>query len=150
MDMEGLTDVMNKLDHTSADKAMVKAIDYGLDLSIEELKEYPQETSANRPNSDGRWYKRGTGSMYRRKDGSISVTNVSENLKDRWKKKISKSGVTGRLINDASYATWVQGKRQSSVMKRIGWDTTNTVYERISDKVKAKVITSFLAEWRKK
>lgn len=85
---------------------------------------YPPQTIANDP-AQPRWYERLWGSRWRRKDGSIGGRHTSERLYFKW--KIEQVGNGARISNTASYAGWVQGNKQTKVMKRIGWKTYKDV-----------------------
>jgi len=57
---------------------------------------------------------------------------ASEKMLEKWKlaKPIisaTEKVVTGKIINAASYAVYVQGEEQSRVMKKIGWKTTKEI-----------------------
>lgn len=85
---------------------------------------YPPVTAANDPgNPTGRWYERGKGGYYRRKDGSVVKYSESENLSAKWGiKRIGRWGA--QLGNIASYAPYVHAKdKQARWMARIGWVT---------------------------
>lgn len=92
------------------------------------VADYPPATAANQPNAQGRWYQRGYGTKWQRRDGSIGGRATSEDLGPSWKGKVE-SNTRGVIGNDASYATFVQGPNQSSVMRDIGWRTTDTIVE---------------------
>ncbi len=51
----------------------------------------------------------------------------SEGLRSKWTIKYSKTKFEGWTGNNASYARLVQGDKQTEMMKRIGWKTTETV-----------------------
>jgi len=102
------------------------------------IAKYPNKTSANRPNAQGRWYERGWGSRYQRKDGTIGGQQTSEDLGPSWKGKAI-SNTRGVIGNDASYAQWVQGPDQSDTFERIGWKTTDTVVEDESEFVLKRI-----------
>ena len=98
------------------------------------MKKYPDSTAANLPNAQGRWYERGWGSRWRRKDGSIGGRQTSEDLGLSWKSK-ALSNTRAQAGNDASYAPHVQGPNQSRVMQEIGWKTTDMIAEEESEKI---------------
>jgi len=96
---------------------------------------YPNATAANRPNAQGRWYERGWGTRWQRKDGSIGGRQTSEDLGPSWKGKVI-SNTRGEIGNDASYAKYVQGgDTQAQALKDIGWKTTDQIVEEESEKV---------------
>ena len=108
---------------------------------------YPSSTDANSP-ANRRWYERGWGTRYRRKDGSWGGQQTSEDLGPSWKGKAT-SDTRGIIGNDASYAKWVQGPQQSAIMKKIGWKTTDTVVDEESEKVLKSIQEAVDNELRK-
>ena len=86
------------------------------------LKRYPPATAAN-SSGNRRWYQRGYGPRWRRADGSVGGIRSSERLDTSWTHRMSRSTMTGRAENNASYAEYVQGEQQSATHKRIGWKT---------------------------
>lgn len=78
--------------------------------------EYPPATAANRPPTP--FYIRGKGMQYKRGNNL-----KSEDLLHRWDTKISQATdrVRAVIVNTASYAGYVLGKKQSRFMARIGW-----------------------------
>ena len=110
-------------------------------------KPYPAETAANSP-ANRRWYERGFGTKYRRRDGSITGRQTSEDLGPSWTGKAT-SDTRGIIGTDASYAKWVQGPQQSAIMKKIGWKTTDTVVDEESEKVLKSIQKAVDNELRK-
>lgn len=75
------------------------------------------------PRTRDRWYERGYGPRWRRKDGSVGGRKTSETLGRRWT-VASKSRTKVALINTASYAGYVHdSQEQAQRMKQIGWRT---------------------------
>lgn len=89
---------------------------------------YPPSGPGNVPNAQGRWYERGWGQRWRRKDGGMGGRQTSEDLGPSWKGK-AVSNTRGVIGNDASYAKYVQGPEQARVMDEIGWRTTDEIAE---------------------
>ena len=89
---------------------------------------YPAATEANSPgNPTGKWYERGFGSKWQRKDGSIGGRKTSETLGRKWTvdQPDSFSVVIG---NNVSYGPWVQDpEKQTSFHAEHGWKTTAQV-----------------------
>ena len=111
------------------------------------LSEYPSSTDANSP-ANRRWYERGWGTRYRRKDGSWGGQQTSEDLGPSWV-SVSDTATRAHVGNDASYAKWVQGPQQSAIMKKIGWKTTDTVVDEESEKVLKSIQKAVDNELRK-
>lgn len=116
---------------------------------------YAPATSANwpvynigphhKPNNYGRWYQRGYGPRWSRKDGSIGGTKSSEMMNRQW--SIRPIGQWGQVIgNRASYANWVHAAvDQAGFHKARGWKTdkqavTETVNSGIIGKLWSQVM----------
>lgn len=74
---------------------------------------------------------------------------ASEMMLAKWKNaraQISQRGnqIIGRITNAASYGVFVQGERQTRVMRRIGWKTTREIQAKHAARVK-KVFADALA-----
>jgi hypothetical protein len=77
------------------------------------LRDYPGETSANKPPAP--YYVRGEGMVYK-----SGPRGGSENLGTQW--DVDAQGFKTTVKNNASYAKWVHGdKSQARVMAAIGW-----------------------------
>jgi len=87
-----------------------------------EIAPYPPATSANRPAGPGsRWYERGFGPRWTRKDGSTGGRKTSETLGRRW--GIKSHGSIGAVLgNIASYAPYVHDhEKRAKFHERRGW-----------------------------
>lgn len=103
---------------------------------------YPPATEANaprgwRPGGNNRWYERGFGPRWVRKDGSVGGRQTSQTLGRRWTTRV---GDTWALIgNAASYAPYVHdADRQAWFHKRRGWPTIQDAGERAMEQLLAK------------
>ena len=87
---------------------------------------YPPASEANSP-SNRRWYERGFGPRWRRKDGSVGGYQTSERLDARWaaaSPQISQGGLTARVGVNVSYAPYVQSyEKQAGFHRARGWRT---------------------------
>jgi len=114
------------------------AEDYGSAL-YEVMQPYPPPTIANSPdNPKGRWYERGYGERWRRRNGSIGGRPTSGQLGDRWTRTTETLGedevdatvenIAQNAISGAYYPTYVQGEveDQSRVHQSIGWKSVDT------------------------
>ncbi len=82
---------------------------------------YPPPNVGNRPNL-GRWYQRGYGPRWQRKDGTIGGRKTSEMLNRSWAVKREPDGAS--VGTRVSYSAWVHSsKYQAAVHKRHGWKT---------------------------
>jgi len=87
---------------------------------------YPPSTIAN-DSSQLRWYERGFGPRWRRKDGTISGYHTSEMLDRKWaaaRPHVSARGLSARVGVRVSYAPYVQSKEHQAWFHRArGWRT---------------------------
>jgi len=117
----GLEELQKKLgaDFQAAVRGASKAIAAEVQGKI---APYPPATGANRPGGPGsRWYERGYGPRWRRKDGSLAGRKTSETLGRRW--AIERRGGTGAVLgNIASYAPYVHShEERADIHKKRGW-----------------------------
>jgi hypothetical protein len=97
--------------------------------SIEEAQKYPPETEGNRPPPP--YYIRGTGMIGR----GGNVTKPSENLKDQWHGEVTQDsqGATGRISNEASYASFVQDEElQTTFHAAHGWRPIQSIVRSVT------------------
>lgn len=99
------------------------------------IAEYPPASEANSP-SNQRWYERGYGSRWRRKDGTIGGRATSETLGRRWTVESEANGLRAVVGNNASYGPYVQSaERQARFHSARGWKTDAQVIEEESETV---------------
>lgn len=99
-----------------------------------EIAPYPRATEANSPsNPTGRWYERGYGRRWLRKDGTIGGAKTSQMLGRRW--AIHAVGATGHSVgNNATYAPYVHAsEEQASFHGRRGWKTDLASIKKLID-----------------
>lgn len=102
------------------------------------IAKYPHASSANAPSSvpGGRWYERGLGGHYNRiRDGGHSIYRTSETLGRRWATRQEDGGMTVVVGNNASYAPYVQGEKQTWYHAAREWTTTEQVAQEETAKV---------------
>jgi len=88
-----------------------------------ELAPYPPASEANVPNDRGRWYERGFGPRWFRKDGSVGGRKTSEMLNRQWG-GVRHGRIGYRIFNRASYAQWVHSHEMQNWWHRVrGWMT---------------------------
>lgn len=74
------------------------------------------------PRKKNRWYERGYGPRWQRRDGTIGGRKTSETLGRKW--RIIKGRGRVVLENRASYAGWVHRKeKQARIHTETGWKT---------------------------
>ena len=142
IEIRGLDKLLKKIDNLGqleGVKAGMKAAAVHIQGKI---SKYPPSSDANRPGK--RWYERGYGSKWTRKDGSIGGKKTSETLGKRWATSSRDRGLTQVIGNNASYAPFVQdAEKQAAFHKQRGWSTaqgvvddeTETVVKFIQDEI---------------
>jgi hypothetical protein len=84
---------------------------------------YANSSEANTPNQR-RWYERGYGPKWLRKDGSMGSRKTSETLGRKWTTESRNNGLTQVVGNNVSYAPYVQSEEnQAGFHKARGWKT---------------------------
>lgn len=90
------------------------------------VKEYPPASSANTPRSPGRWYERGKGSMYARRDGTVRVVKASQMLSKWGRMRRTMTPQLAEVVIGprATYAPYVHdAEQQAKFHKSRGWRT---------------------------
>jgi hypothetical protein len=105
------------------------------------INQYPPATSANTPGQK-RWYERGYGPKWTRRDGSIGSRKSSEMLGRKW--TTAPQGTRAYVIgNNVSYSPYVHDpEKQAAFHKARGWKTTAQVAEQEGPRVVA-----FIERW---
>lgn len=86
-----------------------------------ELTPYPPASAANQ-SGQRRWYQRGYGPRWTRRDGSVGGAKTSQQLNRSW--AVLPNGTTARLIGRAAYSGVVHRKEdQARFHARRGWHT---------------------------
>lgn len=87
---------------------------------------YPPASEANDPQRS-RWYERGYGPRWRRRDGQIGGYKTSEMLDKKWaaaRPRIDTKGLTARVGVRVSYAPYVQSAERQAWFHTVrGWRT---------------------------
>ena len=92
-----------------------------------EIAEYPPESEANVP-YQRRWYERGFGPRWTRRDGSMGGIRTSQTLGRKWTTYVSPNGLQGVVGNNVTYGPYVQSKaKQARFHKARGWKTDEEV-----------------------
>lgn len=108
----------------------------GQDIT-QEVRPYPGPA----PAKDGRWYQRGYGPRWKRKDGSTGGYKTSEQLGQQWRQQVAADSVT--IENLASYAPFVHGKEQAGFHGDRGWrkltETAREMIPRIVAGIEAQI-----------
>lgn len=124
--IRGVTELARRL-KIDLDRALVPAYVAIAEVIRNEIAPYPPAI----PAKDKRWYERGYGSKYRRKDGGITGRKTSEMLGRRW--DVQAGPVSAVVRNNASYAPFVHDdERQAAVHRRTGWVTDRQAVDRVA------------------
>jgi hypothetical protein len=146
--VQGLNKVQRMLNKADANKALIVGILWGMTKLIQEM-EYPPVSEANYPNAKGRWYQRGYGTKYIRKDGSIGGRETSHPLKDGWKEKLFRgNNPKGVVSNTAPYSPYVQGDPrrnpgQAKIHQKRGWKSLPVEGKKLAPKITKQIIQAF-------
>ena len=142
--IRGLNELIAKFDRLpeNVQAAVRRGIFAGAVHVMTQAKKYPPSTFANTP-YQRRWYQRGWGSKWMRRDGSIGGSMTSKNLKQQWTVEVRDKN-TYVVGNNVSYGPYVMGgendvHQQSAVMKRIGWTTTDSISDEETPRVVAYI-----------
>lgn len=131
--LEGLDEYIKKI-KTVEDlrifRGMFKAIGTYLKGKV---SKYAPASEANAP-GQRRWYQRGYGSKWMRRDGSTGGRQTSQTLGKRWTVKVIDRGLGVQLANNADYAPFVQDDdRQAWFHRARGWSTVQQVIKDETD-----------------
>lgn len=132
--IEGLDPLMERINSLISLKHLVAAMRAGALHVKGKIAIYPPSTQANSPTQD-RWYQRGYGPRWKRKNGSIGGSKTSETLGRRWTTEQRDGGLTQIVGNNVSYGVYVQGEEQAGFHAERGWLTTDDVLDREMDTV---------------
>jgi len=123
--IEGLDRLEKKIGKLQADRWKQEAVRLAADTITSEVSEYPPPSEANRPGANRRrWYQRGWGEKWR-----TGGRRTSEQLGQKWTTKVK--GLMVEIGNVASYAIYVQGKRQAKFHKMRGWKRLDKTADRL-------------------
>lgn len=125
LNIKGMPELLRKLGKVKAAPWLREMLRVSALVIENKVARYPPAPVPKHPN---RWYERGLGSHYRRKDGGISTYKTSEMLGRMWYATVS--GFSAKVGNRAGYAPWVQGRdTQTAQHKQTGWVTLEDVAE---------------------
>lgn len=135
VEIEGMERVVEKI-KTLQDLAPAKA---GLKAAGTHIKgvvnRYPPSSDANVP-YQRRWYERGWGTKWMRRDGSVGGRKTSETLGRKWTIRTADRGLTVIVGNNVSYGPAVQdAEHQADFHAARGWKTIQDVASEESDRV---------------
>lgn len=147
IEIQGLDEALQKLETIGRADYLPAVMQAAASDLMGWLAVYPPASSAN-DSSEDRWYERGFGPRWRRKDGSIGGRQTSETLGRRWTTQVAPDGLWARVGNNASYARFVQGIEQAWFHAKRGWRTTVQAVQERGPEIVAKVQAAIEAIWR--
>lgn len=127
--IEGLGRIRDKLKQLEPRRYMTAVMGVVLADIKDDIAVYPPASEANRPRSFtsggvNRWYQRGYGTMWARKDGGFGGKPTSEELGRSWTTRVEQHGMRGVVGNDTSYGPFVQDEdEQAGFHKERAWRT---------------------------
>lgn len=135
IEIRGMDALLAKLDKLEAGKLLKPFVQSALLDAKGFIAEYPPSTEANIP-YQRRWYERGWGSKWLRKDGSVGGIQSSQVLGRSWTTQTTDSGLGGIVGTKVTYARAVQDRdKQASFHARRGWRTVQDWIEQRSETV---------------
>lgn len=126
---KGFKEAVQKLRTLEDIQALAPTIKAGALHAKRYLAKYPPSPSGPGP-YPARWYIRGRGPAWALKGGGYHSRKTSETLGRKWSVTTKHGGLTALLVNNASYARWVQDRDvQARVHQKTGWPTVQSVAE---------------------
>jgi len=151
IEIEGLDELVRKLD----DLAKLTKVHAGMLAALSHIKgkiaKYPRRKHIKIEDIGGwasekqrRWFfaalnKGEIDVPYKR-----GISPGSEDLANKWTVKYDTKKFEGVVGNNASYARFVQGDKQSRMMDEIGWETVEEVSDRETKRVQEYVIEAVM------
>ncbi|KKW13404.1 MAG: hypothetical protein UY48_C0001G0025 [Candidatus Gottesmanbacteria bacterium GW2011_GWB1_49_7] len=125
----GIGKLLRKLDSLEGMAIAVRALRAGALHVKGKIARYPPSSIANSP-GQRRWYERGYGPRWRRRDNSIGGSKTSETLGRRWTIGERSSGFQQVIGNNVSYGPYVQSEEKQARFHRArGWLTDEKVID---------------------
>lgn len=136
IEIRGVDKLVAKLDTLQAAKLLKPWVEAALLDAKGFIAQYPPSTDANVP-FQRRWYERGYGPKWMRKDGTVNGSHTSEVLGRSWTTRTTDGGLGGIVGTKATYARAVQDRdKQAAFHARRGWRTVQDWVEQRGDVVK--------------
>jgi len=160
--IEGLEQLQKKMGRLAGAQYMKGVMGAAAQDVMNYIAQYPPSTEANSPRGfntvssistrkpTNRWYQRGYGPRWQRKDGSVGGSKTSEMLGRKWRSKVDGDGMRAVVSNKASYGPFVQrAEEQASFHKARGWRTDAMAIARQLPITMAKVQKAIMQAWSK-
>lgn len=144
--IEGLAALVKGLEELGGMKAVRGAM-RGAALYIKsKINVYPPASEGNQPDQR-RWYQRGWGTKWMRKDGSIGGSKTSETLGRKWTTELINGGMVAEVGNNVSYGPYVQDKDHQALFHEArGWKVIQDVAEDEAPHVRDLISKAIQAE----
>lgn len=143
--LSGLDEILRNVDSIQKLEGLQAAMLAGATHMKSRVDRYPPASEANNP-SNQRWYERGYGPHWRRRDGSMGGRKTSEMLNREW--TVATRGpsevVLGTNVSyspyvmDADHQAWFHKARGWKTIQQVAKDETPTVIKFISDYMRRK------------
>jgi len=135
MKLEGLDKLERKLGPLRAGKHWKQLLESGGDMLRDYINVYPPLSNANtKQGPGGRWYERGYGPRWARKDGSVGGMKTSEDLRHSW--AVSANSKRAIVGTNVSYAKAVQSaEHQAPFHAKRGWPTDQEAIDKMRPKI---------------
>lgn len=147
--IKGMDKLMKKIKSVEGGKYIVPVLKVGGLEAQRMTGEYPPATIANSPdNPSGRWYQRGYGTKWRRKDGSIDGKKTSEDLLGKWYIDPNESDLSVKVWNAATYAQYVHGEKQAKIHEKHGWKKLFETTKENSGEILKSMAVAFEQAWK--
>ena len=111
---------------------------------------YPPSSIANSPgNPTGRWYERGYGPRWRRRDGTAGGMRTSQGLGRMWTTQVDPDGKRAVIGNRVAYGPFVQDEtKQAWFHKARGWRTVQGAAKEKAPDIIRKIKEAIERIWR--
>lgn len=134
--IEGLDALVAKFGELQGGAYMREVLTVGGTMLKNFIAQYPLASEANTP-YQRRWYERGYGPKWMRKDGSVKGLKTSETLGRKWS-VVARSDTEVVVGNNASYAPFVQSaEKQANFHRQRGWRTDDMAIKETAPKIVA-------------
>ena len=136
IEIKGMEAIQRKLKALEPREYAIGTMEVSVALLKNDIAPYPPATDANNPMAR-KWYERGYGNRWQRKDGSIGGKRTSQTLGRRWTTKVEMGGMRGTVGNNATYGPFVQSAaKQTWYHRRTGWRTDEQAIARVGPKIR--------------
>jgi hypothetical protein len=131
LDDADLQRVLKKVRTVAEMRGAVRGLRAGAAHYRGKIAKYPAASIANSPsNPRGRWYERGYGQRWKKRDGTVAGSRTSQMLGRLWAQREQAGGMQQVVGNRATYAVYVHSsERQVGFHQARGWKNEEQVWE---------------------